>query len=315
MKEQRFLTYQDQIALLKQQGMIVSDEKAAEEILARVGYYELINGYKRIFKDPLTGKYRPGVTFEELYTLYKCDENLRQLFFKYILRIEIHMRSVLSYAFCEQYGERQEAYLDKSNYDTEGDCACEIGRLVGELDYAANRADKAVYVRHHRNTYHNVPLWVLFKTLSLGTLNRFLRCSKRQIRVYAAQQFPDLREKTLCRMLDVMQDFRNVCAHNDCLYTYKSEDSIPAMPVLKTVSPAAFREGQRYGGNDLFAMMVIFRYLLDETDYSRASDAVERILAHFASQCASVGSDEVYAAMGFPADWQNLALPCGYRKN
>ncbi|MBQ7983996.1 MAG: Abi family protein [Clostridia bacterium] len=309
MKEQRFLTYHDQIALLKQQGMTVSDEKAAAEILAEVGYYELVNGYKRIFKDPRTGKYRPGVTFEELYALYKCDENLRQLFFKYMLRIEIHMRSILSYAFCEQFGERQQAYLNRDNYDTEGDCAHEVSRLIGELDYAANRADKAVYVRHHRNTYHNVPLWVLFKTLSLGTLNRFLRCCRQDIRIYAARQFPDLRENTLCRMLDVMQDFRNVCAHNDCLYTYKSEGSIPVMPVLRSVAVPAFREGRPYEGRDLFALMVVFRYLLDENDYSRASDAVERILAHFSAQCASVDSDEVLAAMGFPPDWRNLGVP------
>ena len=47
MKEQRFLTYQDQIALLKQQGMIVSDEKAAEEILARLRCGEVPAGVRQ----------------------------------------------------------------------------------------------------------------------------------------------------------------------------------------------------------------------------------------------------------------------------
>ena len=95
-----------------------------------------------------------------------------------MLRVEIHMRSLLSYAFCERFGHEQSAYLTRENYDTEGPAADEINRLIGELDYAANRADKAVYVCHHRKRYGNVPLWVLFKTLSIGTLIRFLRCCK-----------------------------------------------------------------------------------------------------------------------------------------
>ena len=235
-REKRFLTYDNQITLLKRQGMIVSDENAARDILEQIGFYELVNGYKAIFKRDGHGNYLPGTTFEELYALYKCDENLRQLFLKYMLRVEIHMRSLLSYAFCERFGHEQSAYLTRENYDTEGPAADEINRLIGELDYAANRADKAVYVCHHRKRYGNVPLWVLFKTLSIGTLIRFLRCCKPEIREEVAAHFPDLREKTLCRMLDLMQDFRNVCAHNDCLYAYHGQDTIPLMPAVRSTS-------------------------------------------------------------------------------
>ena len=152
-REKRFLTYDNQITLLKRQGMIVSDENAARDILEQIGFYELVNGYKAIFKRDGHGNYLPGTTFEELYALYKCDENLRQLFLKYMLRVEIHMRSLLSYAFCERFGHEQSAYLTRESYDTEGPAADEINRLIGELDYAANRADKAVYVCHHRKRY------------------------------------------------------------------------------------------------------------------------------------------------------------------
>jgi len=186
----RFLTYDNQITLLKQQGMIVSDEAFAKDVLENIGYYELVNGYKAIFKRKGSSSYLPGTTFEELLTLYKFDENLRQLFFKYILRIEIHMRSILSYAFCERFGNRQAAYLKRENYDIDGPAADEINHLIGELDYAANRGSQAVYVMYYRKKYHDVPLWVLFKVISQGTLNRFLRCSIPEIRNCAADHFP-----------------------------------------------------------------------------------------------------------------------------
>ncbi|MBR5871216.1 MAG: Abi family protein [Clostridia bacterium] len=306
-KEKQFLTYDDQIALLKKRGMSVSDEKHAKLVLEQIGYYELVNGYKTIFKNENGSGYLPGTTFDELLALYKYDENLRQLFFKYMLRIEIHMRSLLAYAFTERFGAQQSAYLTRDNYDVGGKHANEINRLIGELDYAANRADKAVYVRHHRERYGNVPLWVLFKTLSIGTLVRFLRCCIPEIRADVASHFPDLREGTLCRMLDLMQDFRNVCAHNDCLYSYHSPDAIPMMPAVRALSGIGHRTD--YCGCDLFALLVVFRYLLEDADFVRCTDAVSRIMEHFQSQCNTVGPEKLLDAMGFPADWQSLPRP------
>ena len=307
-KEKKFLTYDSQIALLRQQGMTVSDEEHAKNVLAHIGYYELVNGYKAIFKPDRHGNYLPGTSFDELLALYKCDENLRQLCFKYILRIEIHIRSLLSYAFSDRYGSQQLAYLTRENYDTEGPDAKEINRLIGELDYAANRADKAVYVRHHRERYGNVPLWVLFKTLSLGTLIRFLRCSVSEIRAEVAAQFPDLREGTLCRMLDLMQDFRNVCAHNDCLYAYRSPDAIPLMPAVRTTSHPGLQNRGAYRGCDMFALLVVFRYLLTDDDYRRCTAAIGHILEHFDRQCTTVGAAELLRVMGIPGDWASMEL-------
>ncbi|MBQ7301366.1 MAG: Abi family protein [Clostridia bacterium] len=306
--EKRFLTYDEQIAGLRRQGMTVGDEAFARKMLAQIGYYELVNGYKAIFKPDRRGKYLPGTTFEELLALYKLDENLRQLCFKYILRIEIHMRSLLSYAFSKRCGSGQQAYLTRENYDTDGPDAKEINRLIGELDYAANRSDKAVYVRHHRERYGNVPLWVLFKTLSVGTLLRFFRCCKPEIRAEVAAQFPDLREGTLGRMLDLMQDFRNVCAHNDCLYAYRSPDAIPMMPAVRRTAHPGLQDRSAYSGCDMFALLVVFRYLLDDDDYARCTDAIRMIVAHFDRQSPTVRAGVLLRAMGFPRDWDQMTL-------
>ncbi len=307
-KEKKFLTYDSQVTLLKQQGMLVSDEVFAKEVLAQIGYYELVNGYKSIFKGDSRGNYLPTTTFEELLALYKCDENLRQLCFKYMLRIEIHMRSLLSYTFTERFGVRQQAYLTRENYDTEGTYAKDINRLIGELNYAANRSDKAVYVRYHRERYGNVPLWVLFKTLSVGTLIRFLRCAVPQVRAEVASAFPDLREETLCRMLDLMQDFRNVCAHNDCLYAYRSPDTVPMMPAVRTTAHPGLKDRNAFCGCDMFALLVVFRYLLTDEDYVRCTDAIGRIINHFDTQCRTVGGTALLEKMGFPKNWDKMKL-------
>lgn len=83
-----FLTYDEQIDKLEhEKELIISDKIYASKQLQKIGYFALIGGYKHIFKNPASNKYKYGVTFEEIVTLYQFDEALRALFLKHILRL------------------------------------------------------------------------------------------------------------------------------------------------------------------------------------------------------------------------------------
>jgi abortive infection bacteriophage resistance protein len=157
--------------------------------------------------------------------------------------------------------------------------------------------------------YGDVPLWVLFKTTSLGTLNRFFDCCDPTVQKRVTDIFPHLRRETLARMLDVMNKFRNVCAHNDCLYAYRAPTGIPPMPILRNFSIPAFAEEsiENYEGNDLFAMLVIFSYLLSDADFEKCLTSLKSILDHFFSVCKALPPSALYRCMGFPLDG-NLTL-------
>ena len=64
----------------KQKNLFIDNEAYAKEILKQTSYYSLIGGYKDIFKNPTTKKYKDGTRFEDLVELYYFDELLRQLF-------------------------------------------------------------------------------------------------------------------------------------------------------------------------------------------------------------------------------------------
>ena len=70
-------------------------------MLHQIGYFPLMGGYKHLFKISNTKKYKAGTSFEEIVSLYKFDAELRELFFRYLLQIERHMRSLMSYYFSE----------------------------------------------------------------------------------------------------------------------------------------------------------------------------------------------------------------------
>ena len=56
-------------------------------ILKQTSYYSLISGYKDIFKNPTTKKYKDGTRFEDIMELYYFDELLRQLFLRYLIKV------------------------------------------------------------------------------------------------------------------------------------------------------------------------------------------------------------------------------------
>lgn len=64
----------------KQKNLLIDNEAYAKEILKQTSYYSLIGGYKDIFKNPTTKKYKDGTRFEDLVELYYFDELLRLLF-------------------------------------------------------------------------------------------------------------------------------------------------------------------------------------------------------------------------------------------
>ena len=99
-----FLNYEEQINnLIEQKGIIVNDHKFAVSKLEDISYFALIDGYKNLFYNPMTRKYKEGTTFEDLVALYEFDEKLRTLIFRYLCHFEQKMRSLISYHFCDTY--------------------------------------------------------------------------------------------------------------------------------------------------------------------------------------------------------------------
>ena len=116
-----FLSYNQQIEKLKnEKNLQIDDEIYAKEVLRQTSYYSLIGGYKDIFKNPTTKKYKDGTRFEDIVELYYFDESLRQLFLKYLIKVENEIKSQVSYYFAEKNGENQKEYLDIANYNYVG---------------------------------------------------------------------------------------------------------------------------------------------------------------------------------------------------
>lgn len=304
---QSFLTYEQLIdKLANEKNLVISDEQFAISALKRIGYFALIGGYKELFKNPTTKKYKDGTCFEDIVALYKFDENLRELFLKYILKIERHLRSTISYYFCEKYGENQSFYLDANNFSIYSKHQADVQRLLGELNKLANQNSDYAYINYHRKKHNNVPLWVLFNGVSFGVLSKFYILMTQDLQFKVSREFKQLSEKQLGQLLSVVTKFRNVCAHNERLFSYKTKNSIPNLPVHKTLNIT--KKGNTYtkGLRDLFAIVVAFKYLLSEEDFEKFKDSLSNTIEHFDTAAKSPEKQDVLEAMGFPKNWQDI---------
>ena len=299
--EKRFLTHSEQIDyLIKKKNLTVSNREYAEEMLCRIGYFGLICGYKAPYKDTRTGKYLDGTTFEDIVALYKFDENLRELFLKYILRFELNARSVISYSFSEKYGAGQAAYLTPGNYSGEKSRRGDVKYLLRNFEKTLFESKNYSYITHYRKRYSNVPFWILVNSLSIGVLAKFYSCMKDDVRERSAAYFKRISPEALDSYFSVLTKFRNVCAHNDRLFCYRAPSEIPDTSMHREYSVQRDERGYTGGKRDLFSVVIAFRYLLSEEDYRKFLFGLSSITRHFLKVSEHLPPPVLLSTMGIP---------------
>ncbi len=237
-----FLTIEEQIDLLERRGMQTTEETAP--ILMREGYYSVVNGYKDPFLDRKASeesgddRYLPGSTFSDMYTLFRFDRSLREITFKYLIRAEAATRTAVAYCFSERHPE-PDAYLNQSSFATreEYESRGSNGRpYLNELQTLINTmmkraaASNTDFISHYRESYGQIPLWVLANDLTFGNIEHFFNIMKPGEQAAVCRHISMsnglLGNKRLgyfsverARIgLEVHVKFRNICAHDERLY-------------------------------------------------------------------------------------------------
>ena len=301
MRKKQFRTYDEQIAFLEEEkGLIISDKEYAKRILLKIGYFPLINGYKEVFKESINDQFQKGTTFEDIYELYSFDNDLRNIFLKYILMAERNIKSSLSYHFCKEYGDMQSDYLDVNNYDYTGKKKNVINKMLKIMSGQLRHDSDYVYIRHYMTKYQYVPLWVLMNVLTIGQLSKIYASQKGRIQIKVCKDFGPLKINEMGKILAVMTKFRNVCAHNDRLFDFRTKDALLDRNIYDRLGIQKDKDRYKYGKNDLYAQVIILKLLLSDEDF--------RIVVHDLKICFKKHPiyKEILVKMGFPENWEQI---------
>lgn len=257
----QFLTFSQQVEYLKSEKEIaVSDDQFAAEILQRIGYFALMGGYKELFRIPFTKKYKPGTSFDEIVALYQFDAELRELFLKYLLQIERHIGNLIAHYFVESHGISQAEYMNPKNYNNSSHNRKIITGLIRKLHGAVTTTDY-IHVNYYRTKYGNIPLWITTNVLTFGSLSKMYNVLEQSLRSKICRHFPSVNQRQLERFLSVLTKYRNVCAHGDRLFSYRTVDQILDTPLHSKLNIPQQGNQFIYGKQDLFAVVIAFRLI------------------------------------------------------
>ena len=299
LQKKPFLDYQSQLNALSAKKLCIEDKDCAIQILQKTSYYGLINGYKDCFKDNSTHLFSEGTTFNDIYNLYLFDMDLRSVFLKYILIIERHVKSSISYYFTELYGNGMCFYQDYSNYDY-GIHKADIQRLFNKMKGKLTGKQKSIQVAHYMNTYGDVPLWVLATDMTFGEISVMYRYLKGHCKTLVCNDFNGIGRAELGKMLIILTKFRNICAHGNRLFNARTQDAILDCTAHKKMGITKTNALYIYGKSDLFATVIALKYLLDVNDFRAFYYELKKIIKRYQV------SDSTLRIMGFPGNWMSI---------
>lgn len=273
---QEFLTIDQQIELLKERKLIINDEKLAKYTLMTYDYYEVINGYKKnyvIKLDNHNEEFKPGVSFEQIFSLFKFDKTLRQMIMIALVDLEEHMRSLISYVIAKNYSSKHIRYLDSKNYiNTKSkNPHWSKNEILKQLQYVIDNPKPPV--NYHLKEYSNVPPWILLKQVYMSTLFNFVRILKPDVKtelimlaygvsksIAERQEIKSLFMESLIFFLD----YRNMAAHGKCMYSFIPKNTVSvgkkAIKELKKENYDISGLQNTYGIAKLINLLSLFNY-------------------------------------------------------
>ena len=122
-----------QLNLLKERGLIITDEETALKQLASISYFRLAS-YWRVFEtDESTHHFAIGTRLEDIISLYTFDKELRSIIFTAIQDIEVALRTRIIHFFSMVHGAFW--FMDASKFNNQSIFVhiCTIHNLVDNI--------------------------------------------------------------------------------------------------------------------------------------------------------------------------------------
>ena len=305
MNKKEFRTLDEQVDILKNKGLIINNEEQVKEILLRENYF-FINGYRTMFYDK-NRKFIKGTTFSELYSAFLFDRNLRNVLFKNLLVLENNIKSIISYQLSKKYGYKESDYLNPKNFTRDIKEARRVDDVLSKMKRQIRiNGEKHTATFHYMSKYKYVPLWILVKVLSFGLINELFGILKEEDKQEIADIY-GLDKETLKIYIQLLSNYRNLCAHEDIVFDHKTQVYIDDTKYHNLLGLKQNGLGEYIQGKtDLFAVVIIFKQMLQKErfrDFMRELNATFEV---FDNNVEVITNEKLFERMGFPQNYMDI---------
>lgn len=276
------------IDYLISKNVIVKDKKLALKNIEKYSYYSIINGYKAVFKDK-NNNYKENTSFEEIFALYEFDKNIKSIFLKYTLEIEVVIKSLMANTLAEEYGVEDYLKLENLDENANEDLINDfIENIEKEID---DNYIKHPAIKHYKDTYNFVPPFVLTKILTFGAVSRYYSLLKQSDRQKISKYFK-LSDKLLRQILINLTMVRNISAHSDRLFNYRNKYDISFKNIEKGYNRKEYL-------CNLYMIIKSMKVLLDEEKYKEFENLLNREIEKLKDKLIVVDINDILRIMGY----------------
>jgi len=284
----------DLISLLKQRGLVISNEQKAINYLTNLGYFRLSAYFYPLLKEPKSDHlYKSGATFDMALDMYRFDRKLRILLFNEIEKIEVAIRSAMNNLISDALGNVF-WMTDVQYFSSPSGFSKSLALIQSEMDRT-----KEEFIDHFRNKYLNTfpPAWMISEIIPLGILcgiynNLKMMYPKKKVANHFGLPYPVFSSWIL-----VLANLRNVCCHHNRTWNKNhlvipADIKAPAFPWIDSSTTDLKR---------IYFRICIIKYLLfTVSPNNKFTQKLISLLAEYPTIDIK--------AMGFPPDWQNEPL-------
>jgi abortive infection bacteriophage resistance protein len=209
------LSLTEQVERLKERGLVIEDDDAAEAYLYDTNYYRLAGFARQFQRDPLRGdnSFEPGTSLHQIAQLHVADAQFSRILARGLATIECTVRARLALHLALKHGET--AFYLRADPYVKG-----LDDKVEDLLAGVRRdltRDKGRTVRRYApdpTDLGSVPIWVAIELLSFGTVSRLMELlGDQEPRDAVAESFGELRS-TFPSTVHSLAVLRNRCAHH-----------------------------------------------------------------------------------------------------
>lgn len=308
MKQKMFKTLEQQIEILREKGLVINDVENAKKILFKENYF-FITGYRHLFMtQSREKKFNNGTTFDELYAVFIFDRHIRNIMFKNILIVENNIKSIMSYQLSKKYGFKEKDYLNPENFTKDPLREKQVYDVISKMKRQIRVNGKQhTATQHYMYNYGYIPMWILVKVLSFGLIAELYSILKIEDKKNIAS-FYQIDEEEMAVYLNLLSNFRNICAHEDILYDHRTQRTIADTEYHYKLDIPRDEEGiYKYGKNDLFAMTIILKQMLGEEEFTEFIREVEYEIGLLGSRVKTVSLNSILNRIGFPDCWIEIS--------
>ena len=277
-----FLSFDEQINLLRNRGLVIPNVAEFSKFLSENNYYRVNPYFKKHSTE--TNVFYEGTTSTKIVQAYKIDVIFRNILLTALQTIEVNFRTRLAYSLAEQLGP---------------DCIYQENSFCSPTVFADYHSHFSEYISikrndpiilHHVNNYdRKFPIWVIVEIQTFGENSKLFSNLNREQRQNISTYFRGLKSNTLQDWIYCLVDLRNTCAHYQYLYK---------LNLKRHPGKTIFFKKNKINTSSIFCAILLIARLLEVKDFFKFMLTISRFEKRF--------PDGYLSNYGFPINWQEL---------